>query len=127
MAHVDTMNSSNENPRQVTPKLAVVELRAENSENLFGTEVERPRLSWRIASDGRGILQTSYRIRAAASAAALNTGGRFLWDSGRVESGNSLDVPYEGAPLNAMQRVWWDVEIQDKLGLYRERRGNVTH
>ncbi len=110
------MNSSNENQGQVSPELAVGGLRAEHSENLFGTEVVRPRLSWRVEAGGRGVFQTSYRIRAAANAGELDAGEPLLWDSGRVDSGNSFDIPYGGAPLDSMQRVWWDVEIRDNFG-----------
>ena len=49
--------------------------------------------SWMVSSDGQDVRQVAYAIRAAASPEALKAGGRsLLWDSGRVESGETLQV-----------------------------------
>ncbi|ATY32705.1 alpha-L-rhamnosidase [Sphingomonas psychrotolerans] len=95
--------------------LRVLDLRAENVAGLFGTEVPRPRLSWRVEGKRRGQVQAAYRIRAAESARALN-GDALLWDSDMVESDASLDILYGGPPLAAMQRVWWSVEVRGADG-----------
>ena len=71
----------------------------------------RPRLSWRIESDVHCIAQSSYRIRAAASRAAL-LDGKLVWDSGTVAGDRTFDVAYGGSPLKAMERVWWTVEAE---------------
>src|SRR3546814_19581099 len=92
--------------------MRVVDLRAEHVIGLLGTEEARPRLSWRIESDARGAVQTHYRIRAAASPEAL-AADDLLWDSGRVASGALLDIAWDGPALAAMQRDWWDVEVND--------------
>src|SRR3546814_4525194 len=39
--------------------------------------------------------------------------GELLWDSGPVASDASLDIAWGGPALTAMQRVWWDVEVND--------------
>lgn len=95
--------------------LRVVDLRAENVVGLLGTEVRQPRLSWRLEGGARGQAQAAYRVRAANSARGLN-GDALLWDSGMIESGASLDVPYGGPPIEAMQRVWWSVEVRGSDG-----------
>ena len=96
--------------------LNIVDLRAEQTEELLGTEVVRPRLSWRIEAAGRSIVQTSYRLRAAADAEALSGAGALLWDSGTIEGDASFDVAYSGPPPGSMQRIWWDVEVTDDRG-----------
>ncbi|ODP39557.1 alpha-L-rhamnosidase [Sphingomonas turrisvirgatae] len=85
----------------------IVDLRAEYTTNLLGTEVRHPRLSWRLEGAAR---QHSYRIRAAASEAALASGD-LLWDSGTVTSDATFDIAYGGPALASMQRVWWCVEV----------------
>jgi alpha-L-rhamnosidase len=90
--------------------MRAVDLRTEYTTELLGTVVARPRLSWRIEGDGRGVLQTSYRIRAAADVGAL-LGGDLLWDSGTVASAASVDIAWGGPALASMQRVWWDVDV----------------
>ncbi len=86
--------------------MRVTDLRAEYTIGLLGTEAARPRLSWRIED---AAVQTGYRIRAAASIAALEA-GELLWDSGAVPGDTTFDIPYGGPSLASMQRVWWTVE-----------------
>jgi len=90
--------------------MRAVDLRTEYTVHLLGTEAARPRLSWRVEGAGRGVAQASYRIRAAASVAAL-AGDDLLWDSGTIRSAASLDLAWAGPTLASMQRVWWDVEV----------------
>ena len=92
--------------------LRVIDLRADYLVEPLGTEVRHPRLSWRLESDGRGVMQRSYRIRATGEEDAP------LWDSGVVEDDACFDIPYGGPPLQSMQRVRWNVEIVDN----RERQ-----
>lgn len=87
--------------------MRVIDLRAEYTVDLLGTQVAHPRLSWRIEDAAR---QTSYRIRAAASEAALNAGD-LLWDSGEVAGDATFDIAYDGPALLSMQRMWWSVEV----------------
>ncbi|HSX56701.1 MAG TPA: alpha-L-rhamnosidase N-terminal domain-containing protein, partial [Sphingomonas sp.] len=86
--------------------MRVTDLRAEYTTDLLGTQVAHPRLSWRIED---AEAQSSYRIRAAVSEAALSAGD-LLWDSGAVASDATFDIAYGGPALKAMQRVWWTVE-----------------
>jgi len=93
--------------------LRVVDLRAEETVDLLGTHARRPRLSWRIEGEGRDIVQRRYRVRAAAHPVP---GAALLWDSGDVASDDTFDIPYGGAALGSMQRVWWTVEVTDAAG-----------
>jgi alpha-L-rhamnosidase len=95
--------------------LHVLDLRTEYTVELLGTEVARPRLSWRIEAGARGVAQARYRIRAAASSDGLN-GADLLYDSGPVASAAQVDIPYAGPPLAPMQRIWWSVEVTDDRG-----------
>ncbi len=95
--------------------MRVVDLRAEYTTDLLGTQVRHPRLSWRI--EGAGA-QHSYRIRAAASPAALDA-AELIWDSGTVVGRASFDILYGGPPLESMQRIWWTVEVAGDAGSAR--------
>ena len=61
-------------------------------ENPLGLETTEPRLSWRLEDPRDGARQTAYRIAAASSAEKLMAGECDLWDTGRVESDETLDV-----------------------------------
>ncbi|EKU74390.1 MULTISPECIES: alpha-L-rhamnosidase [Sphingobium] len=93
-------------------RLRILDLRADYLVEPLGLETRHPRLSWRLESDRRGVMQRSYRIRATAD----RDGAHLLWDSGPVDSDACFDIPYGGPPLQSMQRIWWDVAIVDNQG-----------
>ena len=96
--------------------MRVTGLKTEQLDDPLGLELARPRLSWRLESNRAGALQSAYRVRVAASGAAIAEGRADLWDSGKVPSDRCFDVTYAGAPLAARQRAWWTVEVWDDEG-----------
>lgn len=94
----------------------VGDLRCEYLENPLGIDVTRPRLSWRLFSNRRGARQTAYRIVAAPSADDAAMEQNLIWDSGRVESDQSIHAAYEGGRLRSRQRVFWRVQAWDEHG-----------
>jgi alpha-L-rhamnosidase len=94
--------------------MQLLDLRCEYRSNPLGLDVLQPRLSWKLADDRRGARQTAYQVLAAASPDDLAAGRDLLWDSGRVESAESIHVPYAGPPLASRQRVWWQVRAWDQ-------------
>jgi len=95
--------------------LTVADLKCEYRVNPLGIDVERPRLSWRLESDVRGQAQRSYRIYVATSRELLDQNNGDLWDSGQVESNQTIHVPYAGRPLRSGERAYWKVEVQPTL------------
>ena len=55
-------------------------------------DAERPRLSWEGDCDREGAAQSAYRVLAAGSLDKLKADKGDLWDSGRVESNQSLHI-----------------------------------
>jgi alpha-L-rhamnosidase len=90
--------------------------RCEYRDNPLGIDVGSPRLSWQLQSDRRGARQVAYQIRAAASEAVLANSAELLWDTGRVESDQSIQVAYAGPVLQSAQRVYWSVTVWDDAG-----------
>jgi alpha-L-rhamnosidase len=93
--------------------LSPVALRTEYLTNPVGLDTPAPRLSWQVESATRGARQVAYRIRVASTAAKLKVDNGDLWDSGKVASSESVNVPYAGTPLRSSQRVFWTVEVWD--------------
>ena len=85
-------------------------------ENPLGLETRTPRLSWRLDDPRPGACQTAYRLVAASSAAKLAEGKYDLWDTGRVTSADTLDIPYAGKALSPRDAVFWRVMVWDKDG-----------
>jgi alpha-L-rhamnosidase len=108
-------------PRVAAPGggLTAGELRTEARRLPLGLDEAAPRLSWVLASTRAGARdqrQTAYRVLAASTPDALREGGADLWDSGRVPSSASVQVPYAGRPLRSGQRVYWAVRVWDEAG-----------
>jgi alpha-L-rhamnosidase len=94
----------------------VTGLRAEYKENPIALDARKPRLGWLIQASGRGVTQSAYQIRVAATATALRSGTTLVWDSGRVASDESIQRVYDGPPLRSGQRYHWQVRAWDGGG-----------
>lgn len=94
----------------------VENLRCEYMSDPLGIDVTEPRLSWTLTSNKRGDLQTAYRILVASSAELLKRGTGDVWDSGKVKSDRSVQVEYEGKPLQSGALYYWKVQVWDAAG-----------
>ena len=95
---------------------AAIALRCEYLENPLAIDAASPRLSWEMACDAPGAAQSAYRVCAADSKDALKANDGNLWDSGLVESSQSMHVHYAGQPLTSCQQVFWKVMLWDQQG-----------
>lgn len=94
----------------------ITNLSTEYRRNPLGIDIRTPRLGWQMVTERAGARQTAYRIFAASSAANLREGAADVWDSGKVESDQSIHVAYAGKPLVSRQRVYWSVTVWDEVG-----------
>jgi len=76
--------------------------------------LQNPRLSWILASPQRGETQKAYRILVASSVGLLNADTGDLWDSGKVESDESSQIPYAGKALTSRDQCFWKVVAWDQ-------------
>jgi len=92
-------------------------LRCESRKNPLGIDPKKPRLGWKFeASEGCfDEKQTAYRIVASSSAGGLEGGDYDRWDSGRVDSYDSLAIAYDGT-AQSHQQVFWKVLVWDQDG-----------
>ncbi|UCH64159.1 MAG: family 78 glycoside hydrolase catalytic domain [Fidelibacterota bacterium] len=95
-------------------RLTVTNLRCEYLEVPLGIDVLQPRFSWVLESPKRGISQTAYRILVASSEEALESERTDRWDSGKVESDESVNVVYKGSPLESGGTYFWRVRVWDQ-------------
>jgi len=101
---------------QAGAALTVVRLGCEHQENPLGVDVAQPCLDWVLQSVTRGDRQTAYQILAASSLALLNQNTGDLWDSGRVVSDATVQIPFAGQPLKSAQQVFWKLRVWDADG-----------
>ena len=103
--------------RAEEPSIRPATLRCEYRVNPLGIDEQEPRLSWLLlpAKPGvRGLKQTAYRIEAASSEANVRAGKADLWNSGKVDSGESAQITYGGKPLASREQVFWRVQVWDQ-------------
>jgi alpha-L-rhamnosidase len=96
--------------------LTPADLRCDYAADPLGVDAATPRLFWKLESRRPGQHQTAYQILAASSAQALAHDRGDLWDSGRVASDESVQIPYAGAALKSSQAVFWKVRVWDAAG-----------
>lgn len=91
-------------------------LRCEYLVNPLGIGVVRPRFSWEMHDERRGARQSAYQVLVASTAERLAENRADVWDSGKVESNESIQVEYAGKPLHSRQRCCWTVRTWDHEG-----------
>jgi len=95
----------------VTP----TQLKYEYATDLLGIDGSQPRLSWTLQSHHRWQMQFAYQILVASSKEKLKQNIADLWDSGKVVSDQSVNVPYRGSALMRGQKCWWKVRCWNRL------------
>jgi alpha-L-rhamnosidase len=104
---------------EVTSGVKVARLRCEQRVDPLGIDTLQPRLSWILESTHSGERsqrQSSYRILVSTSLERLNAESGDLWDTGKVDSQQSIHIKYGGTQLNSQRAVWWKVMVWDQNG-----------
>jgi alpha-L-rhamnosidase len=96
--------------------VAFTHMTCEYLQNPLGIDVIAPRLSWEESSSESSYMQSAYRIIVSSSPRAAARGIGDLWDSGKVDSGRSTLIKYNGARLSSREHCWWSVEAWDGFG-----------
>jgi alpha-L-rhamnosidase len=100
-----------------TASLKPVELKCEYRKNPAGIDIVEPRLSWQLAAvqaQARNLKQSAWRVVASATREEAAAGRGDLWDSGKVDSGQSVHVVWKGKPLESRRQVYWKVMVWDQ-------------
>jgi alpha-L-rhamnosidase len=99
---------------------APVHLRCEYLENPLGIDAAAPHLSWQSDNTERNWKQVAYEILVGSSDESLRSGKPDVWDSGKVDSGESVGIVYRGPALESRQRYYWKVRVWDAAGQVSE-------
>lgn len=84
--------------------------------NPLGIDVVKPRFAWQLVSKERNVMQTAYQIIVASSIEKLNANEGDLWNSGKVNSQESIHVRYSGENLTSRMRCHWKVKVWSTVG-----------
>lgn len=80
----------------------VINLAVELERGIVYTDEPAPRFGWQIASDGRDVVQTAYRL-------IVKRGDETVWDTGKIESDETQWIKYAGVSLRPRTRYNWTV------------------
>jgi alpha-L-rhamnosidase len=94
-----------------TSSIKFAAVQTEMRENPEGLGMEKPRFSWKFTSGKPDVMQKAYQIEVAASEKDLRAGSGLLWNSGRVDSDQSVLIEYAGKPLESGMQYFWRVTI----------------
>jgi alpha-L-rhamnosidase len=89
----------------------VVSLRTEYFENPLSIDSAHARLSWQLLSSQRDVRQVAYQIQVARDDEDLKAQRNLIWDSAKVLSDRSIQIPYDGPALASRARCAWRVRV----------------
>lgn len=96
---------------QAQPSFSVYYLSCEQLSNPVGIDNPQPSFGWQINATGHDFVQQGYRILVASSAETLAGGKGDMWDSGNVDTDQSVHLIYNGKPLASATTYYWKVEV----------------
>lgn len=91
--------------------LRVEKLRCEYEINPIGISSRIPRLSWIIESEQKGAYQTAYQIIISSTLEKLLKNEGDIWNTGKVTSGQSNQIIYDGKFLESQKKYFWRVKV----------------
>jgi len=100
-----------------------VHLRCEYLENPLGIDAASPHLSWQSDNTEPNWTQSAYEIFVASSEVNLSSGKADIWDTGKIDSAESVGIAYRGPALESRKRYYWKVRVWDGAGQQSESEG----
>lgn len=91
---------------------ALYDLRVDDLYNPVGIDDTDPAFSWKTNSNALGWRQTAYQI-------IVKQKDTTVWDSGKVESAESVGIPYAGKALESAGEYSWQVTVWNQEGKSR--------
>jgi hypothetical protein len=103
---------------RISSEVAAVHLQTEMRNEPLNIETKTPHLSWLLQGrEGRrGLYQSAYEIQLAPSISGFTYKSGDSWDSGKVTSGQYIQIEYQGRELHSHQQYSWRVRVWDNAG-----------
>ncbi|MEN6323410.1 MAG: family 78 glycoside hydrolase catalytic domain [Proteiniphilum sp.] len=96
---------------QSSVKNPVQEMWVEYLNNPLGIDTEKPRFSWKIVSQERGVKQAEYQIIVCDHQKDIKRRKGTVWDSGIITDDESVNINYKGIPLESNKTYYWTVGV----------------
>jgi alpha-L-rhamnosidase len=93
-----------------------VHLRTNALESPLGIDTPHPTFSWQSDATTPNWMQSAYEVLVATDVKNLYPSKADAWDSGRINSSESVDIAYNGTGIKPQQRYVWQVLTWDDKG-----------
>ncbi|PXY39311.1 alpha-L-rhamnosidase [Flavobacterium cheongpyeongense] len=92
--------------------IQISNLKVENAVTPIGLDVSQPVFSWQMQNSGSniGCYQTAYQI------IVTNHVGQEVWNTGKVNSGTSINIKYKGENFKSATLYNWTVNVWNQKG-----------
>lgn len=88
-------------------RLSITEQTVEGLHQPIGLDVAIPKFSWAISSTEKNTLQTAYEL------IVYDASRKVVWNSGKIQSSESVNVPYCGSNIRSNSTYFWKVRVWD--------------
>lgn len=113
-------------------QLDVSDMRTEYHVRPIGMDEPKPRFSYTVQPIPMGgdvpmpeVIPPKHQTARRIHVKETKT-GREVWDSGWVETGETIQIEYEGEPLKPFTAYTWSVEVKDEAGRAFDSRDTCT-
>ena len=93
------------------PGVKINDLKVEYLTDPLGVDTDVPRFSWKLDSEQRSVYQQAYQLIVGESPGEIRKGSGNVWDSGKINSGQTVNIEYDGAPLQSNRKYYWRVRV----------------
>src|SRR5437868_4216486 len=90
-----------------------IQLRTNHLTNPIGIDSPKPQFSWQSNATTPNWTQSAYQLLIATDEKNLAAAKPDIWDSGRIHSSDSINIPYNGPALQPQTRYYWQVRVWD--------------
>ena len=97
-------------------QIQVSALRTELMLNPIGIANTNPRFSWELNSKERNVQQVAYEILVASSIEKLNANQADIWNSGKVNANQSIQIVFAGKKLISREQCYWKLKSYTNKG-----------
>ena len=99
-----------------TAEIKVTHMFCDEKVNPIGVYPKDLTFSWIWKSNRENDLQQYYRVVVSSNLHNIESGSYDIWDSGRVKSGNNIQIDFAGKKLKGNKKYYWKVMFWNTIG-----------
>jgi len=95
---------------------SIVNLLCNNGKSPGNIDNKPPRFSWQFKTSENGFSQSAFRLMLSDTYLSLKKGTANVWNSGKINTDQSINFPYGGKNLLSAKTYYWSVKAWDNHG-----------